>query len=408
MSLPSEIVWLKGLFQKYYTQNRVSLPYEAARREFGYGTVSKIDARHGGFENDKEFNAFLQNQAPLFVSASISEYMNPSIQPMEKKGLVGSDLIYEFDADDVETECKQEHDTWVCSHCQAKGKGHLSKCTNCGKGVKLSEWVCDVCVSATKGKTLSLVNVLQDDFGMDEKNIFVNFSGSKGYHVYVRSESIFSLPKSGRIELMDYLSMHEMDLSLLGFNFDGKAFRCPKSVSSSGHAQRIMRELIQLVERASEDEWTLLSGSSPRSIKSYLQNRSAWVAEIQSGYLPALPGKKTEAFWNSVLGEVVKRLHLPIDRQTSGDIHKLIRVPNTLHGNTGFIAQDVSIAQLPAHRPFEDTRVFSSLPERKILVHECPRLSMGSFTLDPVENKEMVVPGWLAVYLVGWGAAELR
>lgn len=412
MSYSNEITWLRGLFQKYYAQNTVTLPYDPSRREFGWGIEGKIDKRHVHVENLSEFNSFLRNQTPLFVSASVSEFMNPGIQPMEKKGLLGSDLIYEFDADDLSTSCKEKHDSWKCSSCSAHGKGRVKKCTSCGKGTLLDEWVCTECLSATKEQTFSLLNVLQNDFGFDEKSLHVNFSGSKGYHVYVRSQTIFTLPKSARVELMDYLSLHEFDAQLAGFSFDGKAYRCPRYTKTVGHAKRLLSQLLQLVERGTEDEWVLLSGSSPRSIRSYLgdaSKRQQWFKEIHSGYLPALPGKKTEAFWNSVLSTLVERLRLSIDRQTSGDIFKLIRVPDTLHGSTGLRAQTIPLAQLGEYDPFTHSAVFSSLNERKLLVDHAPKLTIGTFTLDPVlEPTEMVVPGPLSVYLVGWGAASLR
>ncbi len=412
MNYTNEITWLRGLFQKYYDTHTLNLPYDPARREFGWGIEGKIDKRHVHVENNSEFNSFLRNQTPLFVSASISEFMNPAIQPMEKKGLLGSDLIYEFDADDLVTRCKEKHDSWKCTSCSAAGKGRVKKCTTCGKGTVLDEWVCDECVGATKTQTFDMLKILQDDFGFDEKSLHVNFSGSKGYHVYVRSTSIFTLPKSARVELMDYLSMHDFDTQLAGFSFDGKAYRCPRFSKSSGHAKRLLGELLRLVENGTEDEWVLMSGSAPRSIRSYLgdvEKRKQWFQEIHSGYLPALPGKKTEPFWNSVLSALADKLRLSIDRQTSGDVFKLIRVPDTLHGNTGLVAQTVPISTLNAYNPFVDSAAFSSLNERRLLVAHAPKITIGKYTLDEVrEPTEMVVPGPLSVYLVGWGAATLR
>ncbi|MBM3282279.1 MAG: hypothetical protein FJY86_02985 [Candidatus Diapherotrites archaeon] len=409
MSYSNEITWLRSLFQKHYSIHNLGLPYPASQREFGYGIEGKIDKRHVSVRDENEFNAFLRNTVPLYVSASVSEFMNPGIQPMEKKGLVGSDLIYEFDADDIDTSCKRVHDSWSCKSCGANGKGRVKKCTTCGKGTALDEWVCSECVSATKKQTFSLLSVLQNDFGFDEKSLFINFSGSKGYHVHVRSKNIFSLPKSARVELMDYLSMFEFDPALSGFSFDGKAYRCPKYARTSGHAKRLLDELLRLVESGTEDEWVIISGSSPRSIRSYLSDRVQWYKEIQSGYLPALPGKKTEAFWNNVLSHLVSVLRLPIDRQTSGDIYKLIRVPNTLHGSTGFRSDVISFSALSTYDPFVDAVAFSTLNERKLLVHHAPKLTIGGHTLEPVnEPTEMTLPCPLSVYLVGWGAATLR
>ncbi|MDZ4256626.1 MAG: DNA primase small subunit domain-containing protein, partial [archaeon] len=335
--------WVQGCFARYYAEHPISLPYAAARREFGYGSQSKIERRHTGFADDGEFNAFLQNQSPLYVSASVSEYVFPTLQPMEKKQWVGGDLIYEFDADDIPTPCKTQHDAWECPACGEQGKGRVAKCTQCGKGTQLEEWVCGECVRATKEKTNNLIRLLQDDWGFDwGKTIFVNFSGSKGYHVHVRSPHIFSLPKSARIELMDYVSFHEMDVSSLGFFFDGKQYHCPLPARAKGHASRILDELRALLLHADETEWSILSHSSPRAIRTFLNDRSLLLRDVHAGILPVLPGKKTEPFWDAVLAALVDRLRLPIDRQCSSDIPRLMRVPNTLHGSTGLLAQYLS------------------------------------------------------------------
>ncbi len=406
--LGSERIWLKGLFSKHYSQHPVSPPYDVSRREFGHGTFKKIDTRHVSFDDVKEFNAFLRNVSPLFVSASVSEFLNPAAQPISTKGLVGSDLIYEFDADDIQTDCKYDHDSWKCVNCGASGKGHVMKCTSCAHGTELDEWVCGKCLQSTKDQTVRLVKVLVDDFGFLANEISINFSGSKGYHTHIRSTSIRSLPKSARVELMDYLSMFEIDLPSIGFSFDGKQYRCPRFAEAKGHASRLVKEILRLIETGTSEEWAILSGSSPRTLNALLADRGRLYSEVQSGVLPPLPGKKTEAFWNGVLSSFVDAQKLSIDRQTSGDIYKLIRVPETLHGNTGFRSESITLDALPEYDPFSTASAFSSLAPRKVFISSSPKLMVGGEALDPMVEKEVLVSGPMAVYLVGWGAATLR
>lgn len=404
----NESLWLKGLLRKYYAAHLVVPPYDVSKREFGFGNIKKIDSRHVGFESVQEMNQYLRNNLPLYFSGSISEYAFPSAQPMEKKQWLGSDLIYEFDADDLQTDCKQTHDSWKCTHCGAQGKGHLLKCTSCGKGVDLDEWTCDVCLHATKEKTKQLIKILQDDFQLN--GLHVNFSGSKGFHVHVRQKEIFSLQKHARIELMDYLSLHELDWPSLGFVFDGKQFRCPHFAQAKGNAQRVMQEILRLVEVGTEEEWFILTGMPMRALKSFLENRQRMYNELQHGTLPAVPGKstKTELFWNGILSSIAERLRLPIDRSTSGDIYKLLRVPDTVHGSTGFVAKSLSLETWEQFDPFSDAIAFSGEKERKIFVHQAPRIRIGSEILEPMQEKELVASAPVAVFLVGWGAAEIR
>ncbi len=403
----AEYVWVRGLMTAYYARNSVSLPYEASRREFGYGNKSKIDTRHVSFDSVSEFNQFLRNNTPLYVSASSAEYVNPGAQPMERKGLLGSDLIFEFDADDVQTDCKLVHDSWSCPSCNASGKGRLLKCTSCGKGTKVDEWVCEKCLEETKILTLKLLRILQSDFGFMEENLFINFSGSKGYHIHVRQKDIFSLPKSARVEFMDYLTLHEFDAPLQGFVFDGKQYHCPRFARAKGNVQRLLAEILRLIESGSETDWMLLSTENPRTLKSWLQNREQLFKEFHAGTLPALPGKKTEPFWNNVIASLVEKQRLPIDRQTSGDIFKLVRVPDTLHGSTGLLAKSLTSTQLRDFLPLRDAAVFPPEVKRKVFVTHAPTVSIGKETLDAVEQKEVELSSPLAAYLVGWGAARL-
>lgn len=404
----NETLWLKGLLRKYYASHLITPPYDIKKREFGFGNIKKIDARHLGFDSVQEMNQYLRNNTPLYFSGSISEYALPAAQPMEKKQWLGSDLIYEFDADDLQTDCKQVHDSWKCPHCGTQGKGHLMKCTSCGKGVELEEWTCEICLNEAKEKTKQLMRILQDDFQLN--GLSINFSGSKGYHVHVRQKEIFSLPKHARIELMDYLSMHEMSWPSLGFIFDGKQFRCPLFVHAKGNTLRVLQEILRLIEVGTEEEWFRLTGMPMRTLKTFLENRSRLYNELQHGVLPAVPGKstKTEAFWNGILASIHEKLRLPIDRSTSGDIYKLLRVPDTVHGSTGFVAKSLSLENWEQFDPFADAIAFTSEKERKIFVHETPRIRVGQEVLEPMHEQEILAPAPIAAFLVGWGAAEIR
>ncbi len=408
LSYSQDRVWLKGLFQKYYQHHFITPDFDVSRREFGWGILKKIDTRHVSFATNEEVNNFLRNASPLYLSFSVSHYQNPGNQPISSKGWLGSDLVYEFDADDIPTECKAEHDSWSCSHCGASGKGRVLKCTSCGHGTSVNEWVCEKCLDETKKQTFQLIQWLQDDFGIVENEILVNFSGGKGYHIHVRSPSFFGLSKTARTELMDYLSMHEFDLEMHGFSFDGKLFHSPTYAKAKGHAKRIVEELLRLMENGTLEEWVLASGSSPRTLKSFLGYREEWFKDMMNGVLPPLPGKKTEAFWKGVLTSITEKLRSRFDRQTSGDMYKIVRVPNTLHGSTGLLAKSVPLTELKEFDPFSHACVFSLENERKLLVRSTPKIRVGSFSLEKTQEAEVTVPEAVAVYLVGNAAAEIR
>ena len=124
-----EAVYLKEKFKEFYLKNKVESPPEIEKREFGIGSFhKKITLRHLDFVSGKTLNNFLSTRAPLYISYSIAYYEFPERQPMTNKHLLGADMIYEFDADDLETYCKEEYDVWSCPNCKKSGKGNRKCC----------------------------------------------------------------------------------------------------------------------------------------------------------------------------------------------------------------------------------------------------------------------------------------
>ena len=87
------------------------------------------------------------------------------------------------------------------------GKDHTLFALKKGKitFLKLMEYI--------REQTFRLVNdVLLGDFGLDEKDLLITFSGGRGYHVHVRTPSVLSLPSGARRELSDYMTGKGLNL----------------------------------------------------------------------------------------------------------------------------------------------------------------------------------------------------
>ncbi|HZX34388.1 MAG TPA: DNA primase catalytic subunit PriS, partial [archaeon] len=95
---------LQSLLSGFYASVEIDTVPEIRRREFGTGTFGKkISSRHISFRSSAELNSFLREKQPFFISYSPALYERPSSTPMGNKGLIGADLVYEFDADDLKT-----------------------------------------------------------------------------------------------------------------------------------------------------------------------------------------------------------------------------------------------------------------------------------------------------------------
>ena len=393
-------------FREFYQKQEVMVP-EVSQREFGVGGFGKkIAKRHISFSSQQQLNSFLKEKVPLFISYSIAYYEKPASTPMNKKGFLGADIVYEFDADDLKTACKQKHDSWSCPKCSASGKGAVDNCPKCGSAVQKDEWFCPECLGETKKQVFRLLDFLQNDFGFTQ-GISVNFSGNAGFHIHIRSNELKHLGNEARIELLDYLTAKDFDFAKHGFGESGKMFLCPLPQESKGWGKRLLQGIINLFEEADAEKIAAFGGISYAKAKKLIENKELVLKSIkEKGILFSIPGRKNKQFWLSLLQHLLEQNSLDIDRQTSVDIRKIIRVPETLHGGTGLLAKKVEIQDLCKFRPLDDAVVFSD-KSVKIFINSAPKFYLRKEWFGPFEKQEAELPLYAAIYLVGRKAAKL-
>lgn len=395
-------------FGKYYSKTFVSMPPSIARREFGFGVFGrKILSRHLAFSSLEEFNFFLRKEVPLFVSYSTAYYDLPAAKPMNAKHFLGADIVYEFDSTDFKTPCSLEHTTWVCGKCNSSGTGKPSLCSNCGEKVEVKGWVCEKCLEEVKIQTIELIDFLQNDFGFSE-GISVNYSGHRGFHVHIRSDLVYSLDHNARLEMLDYLTANTLSLQSLGFYFEEKIPFCPTPSNSFGWSRRILDSLISFFKEADEDSFAGIAGLRKKEASGILSNRIVVLSDLTQGKLfPIGSVAKTKKFWKNVLGYIVEKNALKIDRQTSIDMSKIIRVPDTLHGDTGFLAKRVEISKLSEFDALSKAIVFSSLPIT-LYVKKAPKFYLNGQYFGPFTQERVTLPEYAAIYLVGKKVASVE
>ncbi len=398
--------FLKAKFREYYSTHPIEGPPSLEQREFGTGDFGiKINQRHLHFRTRDELNQFLREQAPFYISYSNACYLYPDRRPMEAKKFLKSDLVYEFDADDLKTDCKQRHDSWRCAKCGAGGPGLVENCPSCGLRVERVEWVCDECLGEVKKQVFRLLDLLADDLGLSQ-GISINSSGGKGYHIHVRHDSVQNLSPQARIELLDYLTATGLDFKSLGFYVtEDKKFVCPKKSEALGWSKHLLGELRGFFAQEDASPLSVYGRIGIPAAKKMLAQREKILADLDRGLLHQLPGRQTETFWNHLLQEALDRLRLNLDRQTSVDISKIVRVPNTLHGSTGLLAKTVPLDAFKAFDPLKETVVFGR-QSVKVKALKAPQFSLGGERFGPFDHQVVEVPEFAAVYLLARGAAE--
>ncbi|MEM4662962.1 MAG: DNA primase small subunit domain-containing protein [Candidatus Diapherotrites archaeon] len=415
MPQPSpEEEFLKNEFKQFYLANEIKSIPQIEQREFGIGAYGKkITKRHMSFSDYSDLNFFLRNEVPLFISSSAAYYKDPSARPMESKLFLGSDLVYEFDVSDINSDCKENHDFWLCEKCGKKYAVLLEACNECQGKLIQYKFPCSKCVNETKKQTLRLLNILRDELGLSS-NISVNFSGNAGYHVHIRDKSIRNISAEARLAIVDYITAEGFSFEKSGFNFDD--LKCPPIHEAVGLRKRVLDNLTNFILNASYD-WLVQYGcvsltmsqkhAGKNLVAKIIEKRKEVAEQLKRGLFYTIGSNKVaSAFWKALAEKAVSEASLPIDRQTSVDIYKIVRVPDTLHGSTGFIAKTIELAKIEDFNPFEHALAFGKR-QIKVFISKAPEFKIDGEKFGPFDNEEATLPENAAVYLVAKGVAKI-
>jgi DNA primase small subunit len=204
-------------------------------------------------------------------------------------------------------------------------------------------WSCSECLAATKDHVFRLIEFLTKDFGVSLTGIKVYFSGNRGYHLSVEDERFEEMDSAARAEVANYIK--------------GAGLVRPQSsdhASSGGWLERVA------TSSASND-------GQPQRLET-----------------------------------VINAFSSRIDESVTTDIHRIFRMPGTLHGNSGLLKMRVH--DLDGFRPEYDPVVLGDV-EVTLSVQGSPVFSLKGNTFGPYSSEEPILPMYAAVYLMTKGLA---
>jgi DNA primase small subunit len=406
------LAWARRVFERYYAGATVAPPARLNRREFAAFpfTVETQMRRHATLRTPEEFRAFLTREVPRHVYYSSAYYRHPAEASMAAKEWLGADLIFDLDSD------------------------HL-------RGAETLDYPSQLRLVKTRLTDL-VDDFLFGDFGVDPAATEFVFSGGRGYHVHVRDERFLTMTSPERRELVDYV---------LGIGFDPmrvveerrEDVRSGRSAGESEEAGPVgPREAGTARRRA------LASPDAPgwkgRTTRAFLEVLKRWEAggtEVAAaemagyGISPAKARKWAKQLVDGggaarirasltldvfrqdlpleILEAVVARAKIEVQGETDApvttDIHRLIRLPRSLHGGTGFRVVPLGRDAISAFDPFSDALLEGTGEERTpVTYRESLRYPFpgGGVSGEPGGTDELPTP--LAVFLVLRGEAELR
>lgn len=369
---------IRSLFSQYYRSRppiRVTSPEQ---REFGYWEFSKPTmVRHLAFRSIDDLLVTLARVAPLHAYRSSAYFSYPSA-PMEEKGWLGADLVFDIDADHADPPCGGHHVFRVCTeHGLVEGE-------SCGCGAKTVEvdWVCERCLEGARRELIKLVELLLGEFGVREEDVEVNFSGNRGFHVVVDSSELRDLDQQGRREIVQYLTAEGLAPEAMGFgSVRGRPRRATAGepeLDAYGWRGRIWRRIYaRLSTGTDEDVGSALARMRPSEVR-------------------------------RLLDEVVREESVKIDPVVTADVHRLVRLSESLNGKTGLAVRRVPLERLHDFDPFDEAVAIRGRPMRVKVLYS-PGFRLGGLEFQEVHGPVVTeLPAHAAVYLVLKGLAVLE
>ncbi len=358
---PPTLEWAHRQFQAYYRSVHLDPPARFTRREFAAFpfSVQTLMRRHASFPSAEEFRGFLEQEAPRHVYYSSAYYRDPSAPTMAAKEWLGADLIFDLDADHLR---------------QAEGKSYAEQLT------------------LARSRFRDLVDdFLLGDFGFDPRDVSLVFSGGRGFHAHVHADAVLSLTSNERRELVEYilgvgvdpgagvLEMRDADrgpaLSMgAGGELAGveagrptgarqRPFQRLAPPDAPGWPGRLTRSLFQILARWDDGGVELAAremreaGATESVARDWAQRlvRDGKGRRIREGLSLEVA---TVDFPPALLQQILDRARIQVQGETDApvttDIHRLIRLPGSLHGGTGFRVVPISREELDRFEPFRD------------------------------------------------------
>ncbi|NHV99336.1 MAG: hypothetical protein HA496_06740 [Thaumarchaeota archaeon] len=367
--LQTSLEFLKREFFKYYYENidRLVPPEPIRNREFGFFLEKgKGMFRHKCFNSLRDFHEFILSEIPLDIYVSAANYEDPGNRDMSEKKLVNAELFFDIDVEPVNA-VSDEEAAWICQKCGQYDIGLKERCPSCGSPTELVRLLSEKQLREALGETEKLIHVLIEDLGIAPDNTHVFYSGNRGYHVHINQEDFLNITGEGRREIIDYLLIQGLD----------------------------EKELLNILRRGVSIENISLKGVKKRVYMRILE---------KAGSVEKLKASRRETVLK-MLEDVVEELKVRIDPVVTIDVHRLMRMPESINSNSGMVKRRIRLEDLSSFKPLEEAIAFGD-EEACLKVKIAPKFSLGGRTFGPFKDEEVELPVYAAIYIICKGLGE--
>ena len=324
--------------------------------------------RHLGFGGQRELLDYLKAVVPAHAFHSAAYYAKPGAATMTEKEWTGADLIFDLDADHLV-------------------RGPYS-----------------VMLSRVKEETLKLITMLTGELGFDLRQMQVVFSGGRGYHIHIRDPSVRQWGSQERREIIDYVCGTGIDARVM-LDSDARGWR-------NRYREAVLSYLEWLCAQDKEAAVVHLAtfDVGRRAALNFLERCNERRESIRQGQRGLLQRDRTLKLIltdeNQELTRRVRERGALADEPVTTDIKRLIRMPSSLHGGSGFRVTPLTAGELEDFDPLIDAVVFG---DRRVSIEPGVGLSMpilgNTYIIE--KGKISTVPEALAIFLCCRGVAEI-
>ncbi|MFH1056556.1 MAG: DNA primase small subunit domain-containing protein, partial [Candidatus Micrarchaeota archaeon] len=209
---------------------------------------------------------------------------------------------------------------------------------------------------------VKLKEFLERDFGF--KNVSVNYSGNKGFHFHLRSENVRKLSQDARRQLTEFLTGPETPFVGESEDKGRETDLTGPSEKSLGWGKMFFDFAFEFVKNATLDDLKE-RGMRSNTAVDFLSKKQMVLGLLRAGKW-RFASKK---FWDSLYSQFKRENGVEVDAHVTLDLARLIRIPESLHGDTGFAAKVVSGREGLAGFSLEESVVFKSEKTINVLSH---------------------------------------
>ena len=212
-----------------------------------------------------------------------------------------------------------------------------------------------------------------------------------------------SLNQNSRREIVDYIMATGLEAKLQGFK-PGKGAR--STLAEGGWRGRTGRAVYDYLTSATEKDIKDLK-MSRNATKTVLKSRDEVLDTLMTKHpnniLPMIPIKQLD----KLVFKAIKLQASEIDTVVTTDIHRLIRMPYTLHGKTGWQVQTIPYGKLPSYDPLMHAVVLEG-PDVDLEFKSAPKIKILGETYGPYEEEDVTIPIGAAMFFLCKKGARVK